>query len=101
MCVSIFSGINVPLFFMISGATLIDKEEPLKSLYLKRVLKIVLVLFAFSLFYYLWHINWHIRLFYVRDLFTKVVSEGVIIPYWYLYAYIAFFDMSSFFTEDD
>jgi surface polysaccharide O-acyltransferase-like enzyme len=44
----------VPLFFMISGYLLLDKNESLVSFYKKRFNKIVPPLIAWSFFYVLW-----------------------------------------------
>ena len=50
---SVFCKFSVPMFFAISGALLLSKDEPIKELYKKRVLKMVLVLLLFSFLYYL------------------------------------------------
>lgn len=51
MMIAVFCKFSVPLFFAISGALLIGKEESIKELYKKRVLKMVIVLVLFSLLY--------------------------------------------------
>lgn len=47
---SILCKIAVPLFFMISGALLLSKNEPLYKLYYKRVLKYIVIILVFSFF---------------------------------------------------
>ena len=50
--VSVIAKTSVPIFFMISGAVLLDKEESIGTILRKRVLRIVVVLFLFSLWLY-------------------------------------------------
>lgn len=52
MFIAIVTRINVPLFLMISGTLLLDKEESYKLLLGKRVLRfsLVIVLFEFGLY---------------------------------------------------
>lgn len=49
---------SVPLFFMCSGATLLrpEKDLPIKRLYSKNMLRIVVALFAWALLYKLFHL---------------------------------------------
>ena len=86
--VSILTSINVPLFFMISGVTLLKKEESLKKTYM-RILRFVLLIVIFS------------GLLCIRDIlrgqewtpvsFLKYIfSYNYSYTYWYLYYYIAF-----------
>ena len=49
--VSQIDKIAVPIFFMISGSLLLDKDEPISVVLKKRVLRILLVLLGISLFY--------------------------------------------------
>lgn len=90
MLFSIIAGISVPLFFMISGIFLIDKEESISSVWKKRIPKYVITLLVFSLFGYLFYLKFDFSLFSTSDFLKKLYSGGVIIPYWFLYAYIAF-----------
>lgn len=86
---SVLCRINVPLFFMISGALLLGKEESLRDLFRKRIARILAVLLIFSLFQYgidLWRgaavpvsLSW----------FVKAVLAGQVEEtYWFLYAYL-------------
>jgi surface polysaccharide O-acyltransferase-like enzyme len=43
--------VSIPLFFMISGATLLTKTEPLSELVLKRLSRILPPLLFWSMFY--------------------------------------------------
>lgn len=91
ICVSNFCKIGVPLFFMISGALLLPKQESLKDLFLKRILRLVVVLVLFSFIYYirlyLQHPEYGFSLFF----FVKLIyAEPFITPFWFLYSYLAF-----------
>ena len=85
-----FVSVAVPIFFMISGAFLIGKEETVKELYRKRVLRIVIVLVVFTLIQYAYHIwayDFPLDIVY----FLENTIGGSIPPsYWYLYAYLAY-----------
>lgn len=84
---SAFTKINVPLFFMLSGALLLGKTEPYPVLLKKRVGRYFLVLFGASLCTYC---------FLFRDILSVphflhyFLSCKIIYPYWFLYAYLAF-----------
>ena len=86
---SIFCRINVPLFFMISGALLLEKDESLGELFRKRIARILLVLLIFSLFQYIIDILRGVDVpvspvWFVRALLMGEVEE----TYWFLYAYL-------------
>lgn len=83
-------AVAVPIFFMISGALLIPKEESIIDVYKKRVLRMVIVLLLFSgLQYALLVINDNVELS-VRYFITHITTESIVAPYWYLYAYLAY-----------
>lgn len=87
---SVFCKIAVPLFFMISGALLLKKEETYQDLFQKRVSRIVLVLILISSFYYISiSLDYHIFAFSITE-FLTLFSYRVITPLWYLYAYLGF-----------
>lgn len=87
--VSVFCKVSVPVFFAISGALLLDREETLAEILKKRVLKTALLILLFSLFYYL------VSLESIRD-FSPFMFFGVLYTYnwnhsfWFLYSYIGF-----------
>ena len=96
MFLGTFCKIAVPIFFMISGALILGKEESLKDLYKKRVLKIIYVLILFSIFQYLLKVisgEFPLNIIYFLK---KLYNSKMIIPYWYLYAYISFLVMVPF-----
>lgn len=101
--VSVLCKISVPLFFMISGALLLGKEESYRQLYRKRVLRIVVILFLFSLLEYCYKLAGSGSLgqrtrsaaahFDMGDFMRSIYSTQQAAAYWYLYAYLAFLMM--------
>lgn len=97
MVISVITKINVPLFFMVSGALLLEKQEDIFTVLKKRVSRICLVILLFELGIYM-----ECRLYALaqgRDYeFTvKRFLYGVLErsldetgAYWYLYAYLGF-----------
>lgn len=88
--ISVFCKISVPLFFMASGALLLNKEESLKKLYKKRVLRIIEVILISSILQQIYFTTFKNQEFYLGVFFRKILSEPIIIPYWYLYAYLSY-----------
>jgi len=90
LAMSIFCKAAVPLFFMITGALLLQKEYSLKTIWKKKILKIVIVLVVFSLFFYvrkyLTGISSELSL---KGFVVKLYEGSIKISFWYLYAYIA------------
>lgn len=79
----------VPLFFLVSGGLLLHKDEPIRVVLKKRVLRIGIVLVLFSTILYLFWSHWgYIEAPGLRDYLTRLWSTGVSVPYWYLYAYL-------------
>lgn len=86
----ITSELPVPLFFMISGALLLGKEESLRDLFKKRILRIVFILFVASFFMYLYKCYTGVYHFDLSEFFYILCTKQVVPAYWYLYAYIAY-----------
>ncbi len=87
MAASIFCKIAVPLFFMISGALLLPKEETLKQLFTKRILRMLIVLMLVSVPYYFWlHRSYGTG---ALSFLKYVYSNSATTALWYLYSYIA------------
>lgn len=88
---------GVPLFFMISGALLLGKEETVAEIFKKRIVRYVLTIVIFSFIYY-------VRLYlknpeygFSISFFIKFIySTPFIDPYWFLYAYLGFLIMLPF-----
>ena len=89
MFFSVITGISVPLFYTISGSVLIGKNETIGHVWKKRIFKYALALLVFSLIMYLWKTN-DIGSFSIPSFLHQTYSEGVIVPYWFLYSYIGY-----------
>ena len=87
---SIVCKAAVPLFLMISGAVLLGKNEGLKSLFNKRILKCAVALVLFSALYALKLVIKGEEISSVFSSLTGIVQEPIFLPYWYLYSYLGF-----------
>lgn len=96
---TMFTRINVPIFFMISGSLLLSKDTSYKELFSKRILRIVLTLLCASFVAYVVSIRKNITSFDFTDFFTKLLSGKHVNAYWYLYAYLAFLLMLPLFRR--
>lgn len=93
----LFCKAGVPLFFMISGATLLSKDEEIKDIFVKRVLKIGVVLLVFSFIYYLRLYLQHPEYGFSIGYFIKYIyAHPIVTPFWFLYLYIGFLLMLPF-----
>lgn len=87
---AIICKIAVPIFFMISGALLLGRDESIRDLYKKRISRIVFILVIFSLMQYVYIIRDDIHTFSIIAFLKSIYSNPIIIPYWYLYSYLSF-----------
>lgn len=87
----------VPVFFMISGAMLLDKEESMLATF-KRIPKILIDLILFSLFYFWIEDRRAGTVFSVHDT-LKTMLQGSYWHLWYLYAYLIFIVTLPFFRR--
>lgn len=80
--------INVPLFFMVSGALLLRKKESYKELLYKRIFKYAIILVVMSYFYFVifYGNRWNDFGLFFEQLCTRYVT-GL---YWFLYEYIGY-----------
>lgn len=83
-------AVAVPIFFMISGSLLIPKEESIKDLYIKRVLRILVVLIIFSIVQYVFQILVNNENASIMSFLDKILTDSITPAYWYLYAYLAY-----------
>lgn len=99
MIPSIVCKTAVPLFYMCTGALLLGKDESIKKLWKNRVLKYVLILVGFTLFYYVFlslrnhtpmDFGWILKTIYGTTTFSY---SGA---YWFLYSYVGFLIMLPF-----
>jgi surface polysaccharide O-acyltransferase-like enzyme len=103
MSISIIARINVPLFFMISGALLLPKNESYKKVFQKRIVRFIILLFGWMFIFYLAH---KLRAVYLGEPYEFKISTylyGTLnrslddtIPYWYFYSYLGFLCMLPF-----
>lgn len=99
MFITMFTRINVPLFFMISGALLLAKTENFSTVIKHRVIKFGPILLIFTLlftaFRYLIEPNYSIE---AMDLTYRIFKGKVVhlYSYWYLYAYLGLLFMLPF-----
>lgn len=97
---SILCEVAVPIFFMISGALLLKKEESIKEILLKRVLKFIVILFAITTIYHFYDVKFNNRSVgnfqTVVNSFMKNSASGAL---WYMYSYIAMMIMLPFFRN--
>ena len=86
------SRASVPLFFMISGQLLLSEQVlPLVSFYKKRIVKIALPFFVWSLFYYLYGMNeGHFPVHFKKGLVTFFEAK-VTTHLWFFYILIALY----------
>lgn len=85
---SVITVCNVPIFFMISGALLLGKEESLRVLFRKRIRKFLIVLIGISFFYdvYLWRFEG--APLSLSSSLVGMYSKSSPIALWYLYSYL-------------
>ena len=93
---SVVCTFSVPLFFMISGITLLKKKEPLSVLFRKRILRNLLVLLFISVVYYVKDVLsfpqisvFDICITFVRKIFCGDISVHLHFMYKYLVFLIA------------
>ncbi|MDO4332434.1 MAG: acyltransferase [Eubacteriales bacterium] len=89
LLLSVLCRVNVPVFFMISGALLLERQESVSELFRKRVWRIILVIFLFSFFQYAIDAvrgrETQVSLFsFLKGVATGTIEE----TYWFLYAYL-------------
>lgn len=93
MFISVACKVAVPVFFMIGGALLLEKEESYKDLYKKRVLKFIIILIGISLFYYIYLGYRRGSIMNLTDFARSLYSTNISVALWYLYSYIGFLVM--------
>lgn len=75
--------LSVPCFFMISGALLLGREEPLDK-HIRRIVRFLVALIVWSTVYYLWNTYYMKTPYDLRDIFFQPTEAHL----WYLYAMI-------------
>ena len=85
-----FSQICVNLFFMISGALLLQKSENYQQVLKKRLLRIMIVTIFSVIFQCIYMSLTTGYTLSVKSVLTSLYSGGIITQQWFLYAYIGF-----------
>lgn len=88
---SIITTTDIPLFFMITGAVLLAKEEPLSVVLKKRVLRFSLLIISASTLMYL--LVTPFREFTLHGWLASCLNRSIEGSYWYLYTHLAFLIM--------
>lgn len=86
---SIICKISVPLFFMISGALLLPKDDSVKKL-IQRVMRITIALFIFSVLSYVQQIFLGNETYNLKYFFVQLIEKDWLNVFWYLYSYEAY-----------
>ena len=94
---STFVTCAVPVFFMISGALLLSKDEDLTILWQKRILPMVIILLSVSFLYYFDSLSYNLMKVDLETFFQKLYSSNLKKHLWFLYSYIAFLISLPFF----
>ena len=91
LLVSLAVKIDIPLFFCISGALLIAKEESITFIWKKRIARILMVLVLFSGAQYIFKVlRGKIENGSIKDFLIRLLQGNIQETFWFLYAYIAF-----------
>lgn len=90
MLIPLACNICVPLFYMISGATMLGKDEAPSAIWKKRIPRYLAVLVLASLGMYVYYGIKNGAALGVGDFLLKLYSRNMIAPYWYLYSYLGF-----------
>ena len=90
MAFTVISKNNVPIFLMITGALLLKKDLDTKKI-IQKIVRMLIVLVVFTaVFYIRLHVLEYSDTFTISDFFVRLYEGNIIIPYWYIYAYISF-----------
>lgn len=84
---SAVTTMDIPLFFMISGALLLGKQESYQTIWKKRIQRILVLIFTASLAVYM---LLGTRPLSVKVFLQKLLSGTVNVSHWYLYAYLGY-----------
>ena len=85
---SVISNMGVPLFWMISGALLLPKEESWEKVYRKRIPRIAGALIIFSVLRYIYICIVGDPSGYKGGFFRRFYTQNIFTPYWFLYEYL-------------
>lgn len=90
------TAMNWPLFFMISGALLFDREESIRDIFLKRILRMGGVLLVYQVIIMLINVWRYDKNYTIWQWVYGIITnsyDGAYQSTWYLYAYLGFLIM--------
>ncbi|MBR1797345.1 MAG: acyltransferase family protein [Clostridiales bacterium] len=90
MIPSILCKISVPVFFMISGALLLGREESFVLIWKKRISRYIIVLLAVSVLYFINDFLSSGNESDIMSFFILLYTNGISRHLWFLYSYIGF-----------
>ena len=96
---SVGCKIAVPLYWMVSGALLLPKEESIKKVYTHRVLRMIIVLVVFSIPYFIINLvnnGQPFGLNSIASFFITLYTDKFASAFWFIYAYIGMMMMLPF-----
>lgn len=90
----------VPLFFMVSGALLLTKEESISELWKKRILRFIVAFFIIAVVQHAFFCYWNVESFSPRHIYKLVYcnlgEHNRFYANWFLYAYVGMLIMLPF-----
>lgn len=92
LCISgsVLTIIDVPVFFMLSGALLLGREETFGKIFKDRIFRFAGVIGAASVVRYTAQVLKDGWSFSIKELIYKIITGQVTEEYWFLYTYIGF-----------
>jgi len=85
------SKIAVPVFLMLTGSLLLNRKESLKTLFNKRILRVILSLLLFSIIMCLLKNRNQLGRINIKTFLISLISNPYDLSYWYLYMLIGIY----------
>jgi surface polysaccharide O-acyltransferase-like enzyme len=85
------SHIGVPLFMMVSGYTLLSKDESLSRFLSRRIGRLMLVILIWSLIYIGYQVLFENYQFHLGEVFVEIVKGPVYFHLWFLYTLLGLY----------
>ena len=90
--ISVPTRTAVPLFFIISGWLLLQKEgENYGVFFKKRFLRLIPPFLFYLSFYYLWQIMYQGKQFTIRVILSEILNGRLYVHFWFVYAIIGLY----------
>ena len=96
MLISVLDKVAVPLFFMVSGVLMIPKEESYRSIILRFVRFAAILVVVSGITYFYRGLKAGTTAFSLKEFIVLLWQGKLSVPYWYLYAYLAYILMLPF-----